>query len=56
MGHERRFPEGTLSEEREFLIISAMRQRGREEQAAKRLEAFRSQYPESVYLEKLDVP
>jgi hypothetical protein len=52
--HARRFPAGTLAPEREVLAIEALARLGRTSEARARLDSFRSQYPQSPHLSKLD--
>lgn len=53
MNHERRFPNGTLAEEREFLAISALRAEGRTDRARERASRFVSQFPQSAYVSRI---
>jgi hypothetical protein len=46
--HERRHPQGMLSEEREALAVNALVSLGRYREALQRGEAFRSRYPNSL--------
>jgi hypothetical protein len=46
--HERRYPQGALSEEREALAVNALVSIGRYREAAQRGEAFRTRYPQSL--------
>jgi hypothetical protein len=46
--HERRYPQGALSEEREALAVNALVTVGRYREAAQRGEAFRTRYPQSL--------
>jgi hypothetical protein len=50
----RRFPDGPLTPEREVLAIEALAHLGREPEARARLAAFRSRYPESPHLTRLE--
>jgi hypothetical protein len=52
--HARRFPTGTLAPEREVLAIEALARLGRTSEARARLDSFRSRYPQSPHLSKLD--
>lgn len=48
--HERRFPRGALSEEREALWVQALAQAGKSDEARARAEKFEQNYPESMLL------
>jgi hypothetical protein len=50
----RRFPDGPLAPEREVLAIEALAHLGREPEARARLAAFRSRYPASPHLTRLE--
>jgi outer membrane protein assembly factor BamD (BamD/ComL family) len=52
--HERNFPGGRLSEEREVLRVKALVGLGRTEQARRTAARFRRQFPKSVLLHKVD--
>jgi len=52
--HQKRFPSGVLSEEREFHAIRALHQLGQNDAANKRFEGFRARYPKSLYTESLE--
>lgn len=52
--HERTFPAGRLSEEREVLRVRALVGLGRTEQARRAAARFRRQFPRSVLLHKVD--
>jgi hypothetical protein len=52
--HERTFPAGRLSEEREVLRVKALVGLGRTDQARRSAARFRRQFPKSVLLHKLD--
>ncbi len=52
--HERRFPGGRLSEEREVLRVKALVGLGRSEQAKRAGARFRRGFPHSVLLHKVD--
>jgi hypothetical protein len=54
--HERRFPNGMLSAEREVLAIQLLRSLGRDAEAAQRAQAFRRAHPDSVYLRSVRAP
>jgi hypothetical protein len=49
--HERRFPEGRMSEQREALTIQALAQTGRRDEAYWRAKRFRERFPGSLMLE-----
>jgi len=52
--HERNFPAGRLSEEREVLRVKALVGLGRTDQARRTAARFRRQFPKSVLLRKVD--
>jgi len=52
--HERKFPGGRLSEEREVLRVKALVGLGRTDQARRTASRFRRQFPRSVLLHKVD--
>jgi hypothetical protein len=52
--HAKRFPGGALAQEREALAIEALVRLGRKEEASKRLARFRTTYPSSGHLRKLE--
>ena len=52
--HERTFPAGRLSEEREVLRVKALVGLGRTDQARRAAARFRRQFPRSVLLHKVD--
>ena len=52
--HERKFPGGRLSEEREVLRVKALVGLGRTDQARRTAARFRRQFPKSVLLHKVD--
>ncbi|MFT3924194.1 MAG: hypothetical protein QM778_16790 [Myxococcales bacterium] len=52
--HAARFPDGMLVPEREVLAIDALRKLGREAQATRRLQAFRTRYPDSFHIGGLE--
>ena len=54
--HRRNFPHGMLSQEREVLEIELLRALSRTAEADKRLEAFRRDFPRSIYLQRLGAP
>jgi len=53
--HERRFPRGNLVEEREALAVQALVQSGQYEAARARAEELRARWPESVFLQAVDM-
>lgn len=52
--HERRFPHGGLSEEREALAVQALVQSRRYDAARARAKRFRNRWPNSVFLPAVD--
>lgn len=52
--HQRRFPRGQFTEEREALAIQALSRLGRMEQAVARAERFRARYPGSLMMRVVD--
>ncbi len=52
--HAKRFPGGSLAQEREALAIEALVRLGRKDEAEKRLARFRTSYPSSGHLRKLE--
>jgi hypothetical protein len=52
--HEREFPQGALSVEREFLKVSALLRLGRRREAETQAEALRARSPGSLYEQRLD--
>lgn len=46
---EARYPKGVLSQEREVLRISILKESGKNQQAEQRAESFRKQFPDSPY-------
>jgi hypothetical protein len=52
--HEQRYPSGMLAPEREVLAIEALRALGRDSEAERRLAAFRTRYPNSLHLRRLE--
>jgi len=52
--HARRFPRGSLSQERESLAIEALFQLGRRDEAKARAARFKQAYPASGHLRKLE--
>jgi hypothetical protein len=53
--HEREFPRGQLSEEREAIAVQALVRLGRSEDATARGQRFRSRYPNSVLIPAIDL-
>ncbi len=51
--HERSFPEGAMSEEREAIAIEALHKLGRGDEARQRLDSFVVWYPRSPYVRRL---
>ena len=51
--HERRFPDGELTEEREALRVQALSGLGRTEEASRAATAFRQRFPGSVLLSRM---
>jgi hypothetical protein len=51
--HARRFGDGLLAIEREVLTIETLRKLGRQDEAARRLAAFRARYPSSPHTRRL---
>jgi hypothetical protein len=54
--HARRFPRGELAEEREVLLIRALRAAGQNDAAEKRAKDFKSQFPSSLQQGTIDAP
>jgi hypothetical protein len=52
--HERRFPSGTLVEEREALAVKTLAALGRGAEARARAERFRTTYPSSLFLPSVE--
>jgi outer membrane protein assembly factor BamD (BamD/ComL family) len=52
--HERRYPAGRLSEEREVLRVKALVGLGRASESRQAAARFRRQFPRSVLLQKID--
>ena len=52
--HERRFPQGVLSQEREVIAIQALRAMGEAEAAKERTDGFEKQYPDSPHRHVID--
>jgi hypothetical protein len=51
--HQRRFPDGQLSEEREALRVQALSGLGRTEEATRAASAFRKRFPGSVLISRM---
>lgn len=54
--HADRFPRGVYREEREALAIRSLRALGRSDEAERRLVAFKTRYPNSLFLPTVDAP
>jgi hypothetical protein len=52
--HRREYPSGGFSQEREVIAITALGRLGRTSEARGRAERFRSAYPTSPYIERID--
>lgn len=52
--HKQRFAHGMLTPEREVLAIQLLRSLSRRDEAARRLRDFRRNFPDSVYLQRLE--
>ncbi len=52
--HARRFPSGSLTQEREVLAIEALTRLGRTSDARARLAAFRDRFPQSPHISRLE--
>jgi hypothetical protein len=52
--HERRFPHGVLAQEREVLLISALKRLGQKGDADRRTDRFKQSYPDSPHGSKFD--
>jgi hypothetical protein len=52
--HLREYPSGSFGQEREYIAINALLQLGRTSEARARAERFRTSYPRSPYVERLD--
>jgi hypothetical protein len=52
--HARRYPNGSLNQEREVIAIEALRRLGQIEAAQKRGAAFEKQYPGSAHRSKVE--
>lgn len=53
--HARRYPNGALLQEREFIAIQALVRLGRRSEAVTRAAQFRSRFPESAHLRRIDI-
>ena len=51
--HQRRFPAGALSLEREVIVIEALSRAGQESEAKRRALTFESKYPKSIHLPRI---
>ncbi len=51
--HERRYPNGLLSQEREAVAVSALWQVGRRDEARRRAERFAEEHPRSTYVGRM---
>jgi outer membrane protein assembly factor BamD (BamD/ComL family) len=54
MEHERRFPDGALSQTRDMVLIEALLMLGERSNALERAARFRERFPDSLYRQKLD--
>jgi hypothetical protein len=52
--HQRRFPSGSLAEEREALAVRAQLASGKRAEAERRAAAFGKRYPNSLFSKMLD--
>jgi len=52
--HRRRFPNGTLAQEREVLAIEALAHMGKKDEASDRADAFRKSHPDSAHGDKVE--
>jgi outer membrane protein assembly factor BamD (BamD/ComL family) len=52
--HQRNYPGGAMTQEREMIAITALVRLGRQEDAYARAERFRRNYPKSAYLRQID--
>jgi hypothetical protein len=53
--HAKSFPTGALAQEREFIAIQALVALGRRDEAVARAARFRSSFPASAHLRRLDI-
>jgi hypothetical protein len=51
--HQRRFPSGALSLEREVIVIEALARSGQSAEARRRAGAFEANYPQSIHLPRI---
>jgi hypothetical protein len=54
--HEARFPHGRLAQERDALVVQALRRLGLAAEARKADETFRTRYPDSLYNRAVETP
>lgn len=52
--HEKKFPHGVLAQEREVIVISALKKLGKTGEADSRADAFKKSHPESAHNPKFD--
>lgn len=52
--HEKKFPRGVLAQEREVIVISALKKLGKTGEANSRADAFKKSHPESAHNPKFD--
>jgi hypothetical protein len=53
MQHERAYADGTMREDREYLVIVALLAQGKRDLAATRAAAYRARYPRGTYLDAI---
>jgi len=51
--HQRRFPSGALSVEREVIVLDALARTGQTSEALRRARAFEARYPKSIHLPRV---
>lgn len=51
--HQRRFPSGTLSAERDVITLEALARSGHTGEAKRRAQSFEAKYPKSIYLPRV---
>jgi hypothetical protein len=51
--HQRRFPAGALSVEREVIVVDALARSGRTGEALRRARSFEARYPQSIHLPRV---
>lgn len=51
--HQRRFPSGALSVEREVIVLDALSRSGQTNEALRRARAFEAKYPQSIHLPRV---